>query len=324
MTDTTTPPQSTNRGYTILGFQFSRQQLMRAAKLLAAGGIAFCVAFAAWYIPPRATSRLVRSMGGNVYFQNEQVPNMLVTRFYHQQARMFGLTPTDAEVIQVDLSNSKVTDIWLHHLKVLEELDMLVIHERQLGPGLAELAKLPKLSDFSVMQLSSGDLSHLQQLPNLTTVALIRVTGSDIDLSKLASLPRLEFMEIPNFPLTVRQFQQIAQIKTLNKLNISGVKIDAEQLEGVAHLAKLPKLQTLFINDVTVETSAVLAKIESLTHLIISDASLTDEIVASLAQLRNMKIMQLDRCARSIDIEALRRQLPSCQINYSVRQMPAR
>ena len=250
MTDTTTPPQSTNRWYTILGFQFSRQQLMRAAKLLAAGGIAFCVAFAAWYIPPRATSRLIRSVGGSVNYRPEQIPNVFVARLFHQQVRMFGLTATDEDVEDVQLTQSEVTDAWLPHLKPLEGLKHLYIDERQLGPGLANLAELPELSGIAIWNLRTGDLSHLQRLPNLRGVSLVQADCSGLDLCELTSLSRLETLGFPATTLTARQFEQIAQITTLSTLDLSSTAIDSGQ-EGIVHLTKLPKLNALFIRDVT-------------------------------------------------------------------------
>ena len=321
MTDTTTtPPQSTNRWYSILGFQFSRQQSIRAAIVLVAGGGALCVTFAAWYLPPRATSRLIRSVGGNVSYRSEQVPNVFVARLFHQQARMIGLTATDDEVESVQLTQSKMTDDWLHHLKPLEGLKHLHIHERQLGPGLVDLAELSELTNIAVWQLCSGDLGHLQRLPNLTGVSLVQATCSDIDLSKLALLPKLNWIEFPSTPLTTWQFEQLAQIKTLHSINIAHAKLDVAGLEGIAHLAKLPTLQILYAGDVRDETAAVLAKLESLTYLVIEGARLTDEGAAALAKLTNLQNLQLQQCVRPLDIETLRKQMPRCQIYYSVRQ----
>ena len=324
MTDNTTPPPFTNRWYSILGFQFSRRQAIRAAKLLAAGGLAFCVAFAAWYIPPRATSRLVRSVGGTIRYRPEQVPNVFVARLFHQQALMVGLTVTDEEIEDVDLVQSKVTDNWLHHLKSLEGLKHLHIHERQLGPGLVDLADLPELTNIAVWQLGSGDLGHLQQLPNLTGVSLVQAACADIDLSKLALLPKLYWAGFPSTPLTARQFEQLAQIKTLTSINIAHAMLDADGLEGVGHLAKLPSLRNLYVGDVTDETAALIAKIASLTFLMIERPNLTDEGAASLAKLTKLQNLQLQQSLRPIDIEALRKQMPRCQITYSVRQSPTR
>ncbi len=315
MTDNSLPPPSTNRWYSILGFQFSRRQALRAALLLAAGVFVFCVAFCAWYIPPRATSRLIRSVGGWVNYRPEQVPNMFVARLFHQQARMVGFTATDEEVENVQLTQSKVTDTWLHHLKPLEGLKHLHIHERQLGPGLADLTELPELTNIAVWHLCSGDLGHLPQLPHLTGVSLVQTACPDIDLSKLALLPKLNWIEFPSSPLTARQFEQLAQIKTLNSINIAHAKLDAAGREGIAHLAKLPSLQFLYINDVTDETAAQIAKIESLTYLTIEGAKLTDEGVASLAKLPKLQQLQLRRCHLPNDIEALHKQMPRLLIH---------
>lgn len=325
MTDTTSPPQSTNRWYSILGFQFSRQQAIRGAKLLAAGGVALCVAFAAWYIPPRATSRLIRSVGGQVNYRFEHVrPNMFVARFLLLPTRMIGLTATDEEVESVQLTQLTVTDDWLYHLKPLEGLKHLHIHERQLGPGLADLAELSELTNIAVWHLCSGDLGHLQQLPNLTGVSLVQAACADVDLSKLALLPKLNWIEFPSTPLTARQFEQLAQIKTLNSINIAHAKPDAAGLEGIAQLAKLPSLQILMMNKATDTTAKEIATIESLTYLSIDNSMLTDKGAVSLAKLRNLKDLHLQSCLNPLDVEALRKQMPGCRITYRYSPLQTR
>lgn len=320
MLENASTPQSTNRWYTILGFQFSRRQAVRAAKLFAAGGIAFCIAFAAWYIPPRATSLLIWSVGGAVNYRHENGTNTFVARFLLQPTRMVGLTATDEEIESVQLTQLTVTDNWLHHLKTLEGLKHLHIHERQLGPGLADLAELSELTHIAVWHLCSGDLGQLQQLPNLTGVSLVQAACADVDLSKLALLPKLNWIEFPTTPLTARQFEQLAQIKTLNSINVAYAKLDAAGLEGIAHLAKLPTLQILYAGDVTDETAAVLAKIESLTYLMIDRSNLTDEGAASLAKLTKLQNLHLQQSLGPIDIESLRKLMPKCRITYTVRQ----
>ena len=307
MTEDAPPPQSTTRWYSILGFQFSRPQAIRGAKLLAAGGIAFCVAFSAWYIPPRATSRSVRSVGGSVNYRPEQMSNFPFARFFHSQSQMFGFTATDEEVDFVQLTQSTVTDAWLHHLQPLEELRHLSIHERQLGPGLAGLAESEHLTTVHLWHLCSGDLAHLQTLPNLAAVTLVQNDCADIDLSKLALLPRLTYLQFSSYTITARQLEQIAQIKGLNSLHFRRSKMDEPACEALRLLATLPKLQILAINGATDETANVVANIESLTYLGFENARLTDVGAAALAKLRNLRDLQLVGCEHPIDIQTDRK-----------------
>ena len=323
MTDNASPPQSGNRWYSILGFQFSRRQVKRAALLLAVGVLAGYVAFMAWYIPPRATSRLIRSVNGWVFsYGPEQISNVAVARFFHQQARMIGLTPTDEEAQGVELVSSKVTDKWMHHLKPLEGLKLLHIHERQLGPGLADLSELPELSNIVVFNLRTSDLSHLQRLPNLTGVSLVQADCSGVDLSQLTALPKLSFLEFPSTTLTAQQFEQISQIKTLHELGLSSATINSADLKGFAPLAKMPTLQFLSLNEATDTAAEEIARIESLTHLTITNCMLTDKGATSLAKLRKLKDLHLHGCDNPLDVESLRKLMPGCRINY--RYLPHR
>ena len=315
MTENTTPPQSANRWYSILGFQFSRRQLIRAAKLLAVGGIAFCVAFAAWYIPPRAISRLIRSVRGSVEYQPEQTSNAFLAQLLHRPTRLFGLEPTDDEIHQVVLTQSEVTDSWLHHLKELNGLQSLRIHGRQFGPGLAELKELPELSLISITQLRRQDLGQLQQFPNLQHVELQFPDFPDIDLSKLASLPHLGSLSCRGIKLTERQLEQIVQCKTLESLSIDSLVWEPAR-EGIDQLTRLPRLFHLRINHVTDETVEKIAQIKSLSYLTIIGAKLTDEGVASLTKLPQLQVLELHQCDPAIDAEALRKQMPRCRIHY--------
>lgn len=313
-----------NRWYSILGFHFSRRQAIRAAMVLLVGGIAFGVAFFAWYIPPRATSRLVRSVGGSLFYRSESLSNVFVVRIFDQQARLVGLTATDEKIDGVQLHLSHVNDSWLHHLKPLEGLTTLHIHERQLGPGLAELAEIPELTNVVVWHLCTGDLGHLRLLPHLTGVSLVQASCTDVDLSGLASLPQLQFMEFTSSQLTDRLSEQIARIESLQTLNIAHARLDANGVKEIEHLAKLPKLRTLYLRGITDETAAILATMPSLRFLMIDDANLTDVGAASLAQLTGLQTLQLQNCVSPININALRKQMVGCQIYYSVRQSSAR
>jgi len=83
-------------------------------------------------------------------------------------------------------------------------------------------------------------------------------------------------------------------------------------------------LQTLYIYYVTDDMAAMIANIESLTQLIIRKSRLTDEGAASLTKLSKLQALRLLDCDSPINIETLRRQMPSCRIDYSVRQLPTR
>jgi len=321
MTDSNPPPFRTNRWYSILGFQFSRKQALHGAAILSVGCLAFAIAFAAWYVPPRATSRLIRSVGGYVSYRPEQMSNFPFARFLHSQSQLFGFTTTDEEVDFVQLTQSNVTDAWLHHLQPLEELRHLSIHERQLGPGLADLANCETLAAVSLWHPCSCDLAHLNLLPNLTTVTLVQNTCPDIDLNKLTLMPRLTSLGFSSATVTARQLDQITQIKTLTSLNLSFVKLDASGNEALRHLAMMPKLQILTISGATDETANVLADVlantESLTYLGVMHSSLTDTGAAALPKIRNLRDLNLSGCDNHLNIQVLQKQMPQCRINYS-------
>lgn len=313
-----------DRWYTIVGFQFSRRQAQRAALLFTLGVVAFCVAFTAWYLPPRATSRLIRSVGGSVTFRYNinSAPRIVLT--FLSPMRTFGFTETDQKAEWVDITQSKVTDEWLVHLKPLESLKHLHIHERQLGPGLGELAELTELNNIGIWQLSKGNLEHLKLLPYLSSVVLIQSNVSDVDLSSLAQLPQLNSLQFSSTVITAETLRQASTIRSLTSLNMYQTNLDADVIRGMEHLTRLPMLQHLHINVVNDELARAISKLSSLTYLSIQEGDLTDEGAASLAQLTNLRGMYLTNSLRQINVDALRKQMPQCQITFNLKKPSGR
>jgi len=278
------------------------------------GGIALGVCFPAWYRPPRATSRLIRSIGGSVEYQRE--PNVLVQRFAWQQFRNWGLDPTDEAIERVGLSQSSVSDDWLHHLKGLDGLKSLDLHERQLGPGLAELKDLAGLSSIGVYGLCDCDLKHLQALPYLRGLRIGHPKCSDVDLSILSSLTKLRSLSLSFRPVTARQLEQVSRIASLDMLDLQSATIDPNEVSGLANLAALPKLETLYVGDVSDEGIARIAKLNSLQILCFCGARLTDEGLSPLFKLRSLKDLRLSACTGTFNVETLRGKMPRCRITY--------
>ncbi len=309
----TEPPSGLrpSRWHSIFGFRFSRRQLIRATAVVVIAGIALGLTFAAWYRPPRATRRLIQSAGGSVEYQRE--PNVLVQQFAGQQFRRLGLVPADEEIERVGLLQSSVSDDWLHHLKGLDGLKILDLHERQLGPGLAELKGLPGLSSVGVYGLCDGDLKHLQALPNLREIRIGQPKCPDVDLSKLSSLTKLGSLSLSFRPVTARQLEQVSRISSLHALDLQSATIPQSELSGLAHLAALTKLETLYVGDVSDEGIAHITKLNSLQYLCFCGARLTDEGLVPLSKLRNLKDLRLSGCTGAFNVEMLRRNMPKCR-----------
>ncbi|MBS0207033.1 MAG: hypothetical protein JSS49_29505 [Planctomycetes bacterium] len=315
------PLTTMNRSYSVLGFQFSRRQAIRAAMALAIGCAAAGAVLCAWYFPPRAISRQVRRNGGRVNYKPDINPRMPLDRFAVSQRKLLGLTPTDEYIHQVDLDQAHVGDQWLRNLKPLSGLQRLCIHERQLGPGLADLSQLQGLSTVRIWQCCTGDLGHLQHLPKLEHVILFQTDCSDLNVGPLASIPTLTKLEFSTSTVTSQQLEQISKIRTLNMLGLAASNLNSDSMRGLAHLAQLPNLDNLYISDVTTEGAKSISKIQSLSYLFIRNGHLTDESIAVLAELPHLRHLNLENNSHPINEATLRQKMPRCKfINYQVRQ----
>lgn len=303
----------------MLGFQFSRRQIVRGTTLLLAGFVALGIACAVWYLQPRAVSRWIQSVDGRVAYHSEQVPKFFPAAEIHSFLRdICGFTQTDDQVDQVYITDANVTDEALRRLKPLTNLEDLRLHERQLGPGLRHLAGLSKLSSISVSDLCAGDLSHLRQLPHLHRVELIRMRCGDADLSPLAEIPNLAVLSLRGPVVTPKHIEQISRVKGLTMLMMSVDRNDALTADDLSRLSECPLAYCEF-QHATDEIVAGLAKCESLVWLRLPDATLTDSGIAALAKHPNLEELSLIDCRQPLDIESLQQKMPSCLITYRLR-----
>lgn len=304
----------TPRWYSVLGFQFTRRQLIRASILFAIGAAVLWLAFAGWYYPPRWTSVQIRAVGGWVSYRPEQgIPNRYVDGLVNGPARMIGLTATDEEADSVQLQQAQVTDAWLDHLRPLEGLRRLDLDERQLGPGLKHLGELKELSNVGIWRICSADIGHLRSLSNLRAVRIVHPT-CEVDLGQLAQIPHLTGLEFLGQSITRRQLEQISRLDGLVNVHLWTTRIEGDAVEGLSQWGRLSKLQQLFLYQVTDEMAVDLARIQSLEAMQIDDPKLTLRGVESLAKLKRLRYLILQRCSQEIDVDAFGKRLPQCEV----------
>jgi len=151
-----------------------------------------------------------------------------------------------------------VTDAGLKQIGQLPNLRWLQIHTgRFWGPGLAELAKLPRLERLCLVgetALSNGHLQYLESLPHLKGLTVWGGAGDRLTDPSLASIGKLKDLEALHFILTSPRFTPVGvarlkDLKDLKEVDFAGAWSNPEGArygdDVVRQLAVLPGLESI-------------------------------------------------------------------------------
>ena len=125
-------------------------------------------------------------------------------------------------VVFVDLSNTKVTDSGLVHLKGLANLEHLVLFETKVtDAGLVHLEGMTNLENLSLTRTKVTDagLAHLKGLTKLEKLYLDQTTVTDAGLVHLKGLTNLRQLWLSKTKVTPAGFKKLKQ--ALPKCGIS-------------------------------------------------------------------------------------------------------
>lgn len=224
---------------------------------------------------------------------------------------------------EIRLETTNVTDAGLAHLSSLHSLECLWVHHAFVTDnGLSHLAPLRKLEildlngNSGVTDLGMKSLSkNLPGLTNLmvgetgvTDVGVVELKGlarlegfqaewqgtklTDAGLATLATLPRIEALNLRGSAVTDAGLAQLKTLKRLRWLQVSDTAITDRSL---AVLREIPTLRWLSLNGTPV-TDAGLASVSNMTgleHLYLDNTAITDAGLPQLARLRNLRLLSL-------------------------------
>lgn len=224
------------------------------------------------------------------------------------------ITPATASRIEsisvVDLSWMKIED--RSNRLFFMERDWLTIHRYTPNfptGGLSTLASLPRLRSLRLElppragddaaatsvgrvvrltdlrwrgtgMLTDAAFVHFGRLTNLSQLDLLDEIATDARLRSLAGLTKLETLDLRKFDLG----DALGVLAEFPKLRALGLDEGTVRAGGVAHLGRIATLQGLGLNRSRVEgTLAPIARLSRLRRLILVEALLDDEQLASLA-----------------------------------------
>lgn len=221
----------------------------------------------------------------------------LVAKFNGKIARDDG--EAGKPIIGIDLSNSKVTDADLGHLrttKTLQKLNLSGCADIS-DAGLPYLASLADLEDLDLRgtKVKGDGLVHLKRLTSLTRLYLpVDATFTGRQLAPIVALPSLEILSI-KLPkaegfLTLRA---LTKVDNLKEINFADVTLRNRHLE---HLKNLKRLETIILSRDEMITDRGLANLkgmEKLKTLIIPSYSGSNFGLEPLRSLSNLKELEL-------------------------------
>jgi len=171
---------------------------------------------------------------------------------------------------RLDLSSTRVslavTAEGLHHLANFPELESLRLGgDRITDRAMEHVARCRNLRALALLYTSVGDagLARIGDLERLEAVSLSSRHLTDRGLAHLAELPKLRHAQLRTTGLTDRALERLGRVKTLERLDLYGSGEAGLDLGrsftsvGLAHLADLPNLKTLWLSNVETDEAAV-------------------------------------------------------------------
>ena len=197
-----------------------------------------------------------------------------------------------------------VTDVGLRHLSGLRKLRWMRLRTgRTWGPGLAELAKLPRLERLALWGetgLSDRQVHFLEGLTNLKSLTLwggnVPLTDASLaSIGKLTSLEELYFIQV-DLNFTDAGMAHLERLKRLRRIGFTFCVLGAE---GMQHLANLPNLECLKGVAPTADGATVLPSFPKLKSLEVNfcippiGTPVPPELVAAVGQLQGLEELLL-------------------------------
>jgi thiol-disulfide isomerase/thioredoxin/Leucine-rich repeat (LRR) protein len=205
---------------------------------------------------------------------------------------------------QISLRLTKVTDEGMARLAVLKSLKCVSIPGTKVtDAGLAHLARLPQLEYLRLGVYEEGTavtdegMRVVGGMRALRYLDLSATKVGDEGLAHLAELSNLESLCIEETAVTNDGLAALAPLTNLKTLRAYRLGDGEIRDNGAAHLAKLPRLETLQANtELTNDGVIALAKAPRLKTLSLSHPQITDACCAALAAMPNLTELWFQNC----------------------------
>ena len=147
-----------------------------------------------------------------------------------------------ADVTNVYLPNSEVSDTRLEHLKRLPQLQVLNLNGTTAGDDEMEILKgLTQLRGLYLRdtKVSDAGLEHLKGLTQLQLLSLDHTKVSDVGLEHLMGLPQLHRLELDHTKVSNAGLEYLKGLPRLQSLYLGGNKVGDAGMQNLMGLTQL-------------------------------------------------------------------------------------
>ena len=204
--------------------------------------------------------------------------------------------PQDNRVNAVTLSNSTVDHIWLSHLQPMVSLQILSLNSKQIGPGLAALETLAKLTDVKVLNADAETrLENMLSLPSLKRLSLVNPKPFVHGFSELGKHPSLRDLELvamnpesSGWAILLHQCRDWTNIDTISIRSVDSLTPGLEALQFCASLRSLEISAPVTHSDLV-----ALSAIEQISRLVLNANLVGKDDLLLLKNLRNLRSLKI-------------------------------
>ena len=297
-------------------------------RVLGAMLLIFSISLTTWWWP-RRTMLAVWYVNGTVFRNSDlqRADQLLewsqwiganwVGGYSDELHRFLSSVSPDIEITGVELTNAKVSDEWLVRLKQFPNLELISLHDRQLGPGLAHLRDLKQLKRINVISASNSHLRELSRLPELHALFLWEPGSGDLGLDVLPTLPNLKSLFIGDSANLGELLQTLPVCPQLEKLYTQNCKgLTDEDLSSLQRLKNLKQLSLIQSGSLGDAGFIELSKVTTLEALVLrrSIGTISDRGLISLQSLYNLTYLGLPYNWSPGQLQSLQQALPKTRI----------
>lgn len=198
----------------------------------------------------------------------------------------------------IALDTEKLSDSGMHNLagiKSLKEVRLINLSKITSG-GLTYLKELPNLTrlELKACKIPKGTLPIISELDGLVSLGLHDSEDIEFDkLTLLAKLPNLSKIEIKGTGFEQRYMPNLLTLKNLRSLSISCEYVSVDSLKRLTNL--------------------------QLYQLRISESQINDQELQDFGKLKSLSLLNLRHCPNLTQsgVEQLQKKLPKCKIEFN-------